>query len=360
MSRPKLPRSIRSILNVLKKKPNAQPITPLAARDDSLQKQAEGDKQDPPVIEWERMPAQEEIDAALDAARHQGLVLVKTDRPDEVGCLGSWLGGSANLPPEVEWPCFDFEVEEEVQDEDGEIYDDVVTKKIPKHLLAQIDLTTLPRVDDSIELPERGTLFFFFEPELASEFALNRRSLTMNCVIYSPEDVTEFPLRHRPQVPYPDALEAESRQFSHPIEGYTRRPFEFLPFEGYRQKARPTNVHIDSSIRDAFLDSMKQVREQLSHRHFTRTRRGTKQEIDEAQAYFTDNPDNACHFKTHHMFGGQIDDREPEGDLVRLLAIQTDPDLGFEFYGDWVVFWIERADLKARRFEKAFITAERS
>lgn len=314
---------------------------------------------DPVFVEWERTPSQKEIDEALEKARYPGVVLVKTDRPDEVGCPGSWLGGAANLPPDIDWPCFDYEVEEEVEDEDGEIYDDFVTKKIPKHLLAQIDLTTLPRIDDSIDLPEQGTLFFFFEPFSDNEFALNRKSRAMNCVVYSSADVSEHPLRHRPQVPYPEALETESRYFSHPIEGYTRRPFEYLAFDGYRSITEPKNSLIDSKIAGSYLDSLEQVREKLAHRHFTRTLSGTALEIEEAQAYFAKNPDNAYYCTAHHMFGGQTQ-KEPEGDLIRLLAMQTDPDLGFEFYGDWVVFWIERADLTARRFEKAFITAERA
>lgn len=280
---------------------------------------------------------------------------MKTDRPNEVGCTGSWLGGAANLPPEIEWPCFDYEVEEE----DGEIYDDFVTKKIPKHLLAQIDLATLPRVDDNIDLPERGTLFFFFEPHMASEFAFNRKSLTMNCVVYSPAEVSKHPLRQRPNIPYPKMLEEGSRYFKHPTVGYTRRPFEYLSFDGYRSTSEPTNGHIESKIVSAYLDSMEHVGKQLSNRHFTRTLSGTSQEIDDAQAYFSKNPNNAYYFKAHQMFGGQTQ-KEPEGNLIRLLAIQSDPDLGFEFYGDWVVFWIEREDLKARCFERAFMTAERA
>ncbi|WP_162617640.1 DUF1963 domain-containing protein [Yoonia maritima] len=330
-----------------------------AEKENAAQDLHEERMKDPVYAEWKRTPSQQEIDEALAKARHPGLVLVKTDRPDEVGCPGSWLGGAANLPPEIDWPCFDYEVEEEIEDEDGEVYADFVTKKIPKHLLAQIDLATLPRIDGSIDLPEWGTLFFFFEPFADNEIAFNRKSLAMNCVIYSSADVSEFALRQRPNVPYPETLEEGSPFFGHPLEGYTRRPFEYLSFDGYRSTTKSKNGTIETAIVKAYLDSMEHVRAQLSHRQFTRTQTGTSQEINEAQVYFARNPANAYYYKTHHMFGGQTQ-IEPEGNLIRLLAIQTDPDLGFEFYGDWVVFWIEKDDLTNRRFEKAFITAERA
>lgn len=317
------------------------------------------DEQAAKTAEWERIPTQDEIDAALEDARYPGLLMIKTDRPYEDGWPGSWLGGDANLPPEIEWPCFTISVEEEVEDEDGEIYDDFVEKKIPKHLLAQINLASLPRINGLEDIPEHGTLFFFFEPNAASFYALNRKTLAMNCVLYTPDDVSEYPLRTRPQIPYPDLSDDNSRDFAKRIEPYVRRPFEFYHHDGYRQTIKPTTAVMDGRIIDACLKNEDGFRQQLSHRHFTKTRRGTSQEIEDAQAYFAANPENAYYFQMHHMFGGRFQE-EPEGDLVRLMAIQADRDLGFEYNNEWIVFWIEKEHLKARQFEKAFITQERS
>lgn len=94
------------------------------------------------LTEWHRIPSQDEIDAAVEAARRPALLLNKMKFPDEPGEPGCWLGGAPTLPPECEWP-----------------HHQIADRHIPLHFIARINLATVPHATASPMCPQAARCF---------------------------------------------------------------------------------------------------------------------------------------------------------------------------------------------------------
>ena len=123
-----------------------------------------------------------ELQAMIDRAYRPGILMNKMPRPDDPGAPGCWLGGEPTLPPTIEWPWFLV---------DGQ-------PLVPMHHMAQINLAEVPRLEQHPKLPETGTLFVFFAPEVLSGSTIVDRNGGSR-IIYVPEDVSKYPLRIRCQ-----------------------------------------------------------------------------------------------------------------------------------------------------------------
>lgn len=268
-------------------------------------------------ITWNQELSQAQLDEMLAKARRPGLAMMKTLTPDAEGAQGCWLGGEPTLPPEIEWPFRYSEIQQE---------------SIPLHFLAQINLASVPRLEGLPELPENGTLFFFYDAVLGDPEKEETR------VIFVPGDVQGYPYRPMPPIPQLPKLDSQTLWFARrPTHGYKRWNINFTPFEGFRVNIS-VNKHFRQYACEAGIEASAAFEKQ--------TRRQRPKGAD-------DNPN----FEPHHMFGS-TGRNEPEGDFIRLIAFKSDPDLHLDYGGDWIVFWISKEDFKENNFEAAFLHGE--
>jgi uncharacterized protein YwqG len=113
------------------------------------------------------------IAADVEAAAKPSIYLSSGEESEDPS---SRLGGRPNLPESVEWP---------------------VWEDLSLAFIAQLDLSGLPKLD-SFPLPAQGSLLFFYEGgENAWGFAPKDKGSAQ--VIYSPEPLTNHPIRDFPE-----------------------------------------------------------------------------------------------------------------------------------------------------------------
>ncbi len=272
--------------------------------------------------EWERIPTDVELAEMLKNARRPGILLLKSTHPDDEGLPGCWLGGEPNLPPEIDWPMVETEDPEYPEGPHG----------VPMHFIGQLDLALLPRREGMPALPQRGTLFFFYDPvhgPVYDPFNGFER------VIYVEGDVSDFQPRAMPDMPPIDHDWSVSGAYvRNPSRGYKKWSFSFSDFDGYAADVYRNRV-FEERVAEKSIQLSSRVKETLAGRA-------------------TQDAENACSVFAHHHFLGSNSRSEPVGDYVRLLAVKHDRDIGFDFAGNWVVFWISTDDLKAMNFGNAF------
>lgn len=255
------------------------------------------------------------LDAMMDSALREGIVLMKTPAADDPGAPGCWLGGQPTLPPGIDWPW----------------YDQGPRARAPMHFLAQINLTALPRSDAHPDLPRRGTLFFFYDTIFAPIYTLG---VVGARVIHVAEDVGDHPPRQMPDLPsFPADQGPPDTSFwwaDAPTMGYRRWNVEPVLAEWY-----DTNAHPDPAFQDEAHEANVDTFMRLQN---------------EANAL---RPADRQPLRLHMMFGAQSYQSQPKG-MIRLLTLDSDPDLAL-FHGDdrSLVFWIAPEDLKAGRFDRA-------
>ncbi|MEM9097431.1 MAG: DUF1963 domain-containing protein [Pseudomonadota bacterium] len=266
---------------------------------------------------------QKEIDAMLFRARRPGILLNKTKSPDDPGATGCWLGGEPTMPPEIDWPWY-RETELGIE--------------TPMLLLAQIDLTQVPRFASLPSMPETGTLFFFHDPLYAPFYSYTAGSR----VIYVDHDVSELPMRPAPPLPEPEEIVDDgARTLRRQIGTYRRWNVDFLIFEHFRHDLVPNRQLEDHALNanSKVIDSLQKI---------TRPR------------HTGFGPDRAQGFAFHHMLGTCFEgNRYPDGELTRLLTIDMggDQDIGFTG-GERLVFWVPDDDLEAHNFDNALLLSE--
>lgn len=296
---------------------------------------------DPADLDEDYVPSGEELSNMLKVVRRPGVLLMKTPYSDDPGVPGSWFGGEPTLPPEIEWPVH------KVCSEDGQ-----VISEIPMHFLVQINLATLPLPEGVPELPQTGTLFFFFEPIFCNNFGI-----APDCgrVIYVEEDVSECPTRSMPKIPPLSELPDWANKYAEKMRkygrndlgrGFRRWSFDYFFFTGYRSGQFRNRVFRDY-VDTLSINISKDIKEMVSDRCDLPGPNAIK-DLD---------------YTYHHIFGSNggfepEESYETENPWVRLLAVKDDLDLGFRNHTNWVVFWIKNEDLEARKFENAFTVEE--
>lgn len=265
------------------------------------------------LAERERVPTQEEIDQAIEDARRPALLLNKTKFPDDPGEPGCWLGGAPTLPPDIEWP-----------------YHEVEGVMSPLYFVTQINLTRVQASISFPSLPDRGTLFFFYDPMFLTFHGK---------VIYVEEDVSICQPRRMPSLPGPeDFLDDPSVHGLAEPPHFSRWNFDFLDFDTFRP--------------DLF-------RNRILEQHIGRARQDAIDNAGEETVLgWASSEDGASsEMSMHHLFGSQSDLRPPDGEPLLLLKIYQDKDVGIWDPIFWY-FWIPKDALSALNFDEVFMTNE--
>lgn len=103
---------------------------------------------------------------------------------------------------------------------------------MPMHFLCQLDLSQLPLISSVPEMPDRGTLFFFYDTIFAPTFNLSEGG---SRVIYVEEDVSQCSPRPMPPVPPLDDTYSMSWWYAdNPTQGYKKWNLKFGFFEEFQ------------------------------------------------------------------------------------------------------------------------------
>lgn len=274
-----------------------------------------------PTQEWERQPSEEELQAMLQQAHLPGWWLAKRAPSDAEAAPGCWLGGLPTLPADIDWPVYA---------QDG-------SPAVPMHFLAQLDLAQVPEAAGMPDLPTTGTLFFFYDTIFAPAHDITQGGK----VIWVDSDLSGVPERPMPAVPEiaPDDIALTFWYADEPTAGYRKWAVTFVPFEGWR-----ADMFRNRAFQEAATDANLTVDDDLYQAEERRLAN-----LD------SDRPED---FAPHHMFATR-GRREPDGDLVRLLALRSDMDLGFTHSGgDWIVFHIDKTNLASGNFDAMLLLEE--
>ena len=277
--------------------------------------------------EWERIPSQEEIDAAVKAARRPAVLLNRTKFPDDPGEPGCWIRGEPSLPPEVEWP-----------------FHNVRGTRAPLHFVAQVNLARVPRSDDFPAVPETGTVFFFCD-QLFRTYDSR--------VVFCEEDVSTVPPRAMPELPQDDRFWEDPELFFNDdfLDGKRRAKipkkwnFDFLHIDRFDETS-VKNRQLEWAIMDASQEALEVFKEQ------TRDRWGTPE------------PGSLQRMPAPtYMFGwentGDVYVRIREDKRFAHLPRDGTAVLLLSMSGAIVLnFWIIQEDLEACAFHRAFMTEE--
>lgn len=262
------------------------------------------------------------LDAKLKEAERPGLLPRKTSEASGPGVSGCWLSGAPTLPAEVDWP----------------VYEETGLPTVPMHFIAQLDLGQLPNRAGLPPMPDRGTLFFFYDTIFAPTSGMGA---TGSKVIYLTEDVSETLPRAMP--PMPDVANHE----------LTSHWYADAPTAGYRQ------------WRVTFGDVLMTDEALYPEEQFWRAASGQNMAEHERLSKLTRRdrgrsgvPGWSSQFAMHRMFGDTMPGLSlAGGEWVTLLTVEGDDDLLFT-HGDRVpiAFLIQKTDLANGAFERVYIT----
>lgn len=268
---------------------------------------------------------EEAVATAMEKYRTPAVALVKVYPRERKGTPGCWLGGGEpTLPAHIPWPMFDYSIED--------------YPAVPMHFLCQLNLAQFPRFDEFPEMPERGTLFFFFDPVHSPG---GPETWDASKVLYVEEDVSTVPRRSPP--PMPDGIEPESRNYKG-TNGYW--PVELQVVDTYPWGWTPDKPEMGD---DAYGDAIDEHYEWLEEDYLTQI------------MPIPDDP--TMHGKPIHLLHVSLGVNPFENDLekggfmknaMRLLRLESDGNIGLDV-GDCepIEFWIPRAFLKKKDFTKA-------
>lgn len=266
------------------------------------------------LAEWERVPTQEEIYQAIEDARRPALLLNKTKFADGPGEPGCWLGGEPTLPPHIDWP-----------------YQEVEGISSPLYFIVQINLARVPRSEGFPDVPETGTLFFFFDPTFWTTDAK---------VIYVDEDASVFPPTAMPDLPDVNDFKNEKNTecLAEAFPAFKKWNFDWQNYTTYFYEIlrnRNINASICAAQQEEFWGGGAIAKERWS----------------------ASEPGAARSIPQHYLFGCQQSRPLPNDDARLLLAIRADGDIGLAG-GFHYLFWINEEDLETQSFHKAFLTKE--
>lgn len=268
-----------------------------------------------------QLPTGLDVEALRRELRRRGLErdeerLAKMAKPclllhhrDGVALAGptSRLGGAPDLPPDVVWPDW---------------------RGVPQAFVAQVRLEELP-AGALPELPPRGVLSFFYDSE-QSAWGIERTDLGCFRVVY-----TEHAERCVPRE-FPDDLATAARFLAVPLRA---EPALSLPD---RWSAHVVELALD----DARKEALGELAYDLHYR-------GVGHQIGGEPSPIQDR-------NMADSVAALVDGANARGsDWVLLLQLESDDAAGF-MWGDAgaLYFWIRRADLAERRFDRAWMVFE--
>lgn len=254
------------------------------------------------------------------------------------GTPGCWLGGQPTLPTQVDWPW--------VQKEGGPSY--------PMHFIAQFDLAQLPTSGAQTGLPEFGTLFFF------ASYAEDVELGGFSSVIYLEEDVANVPLREMPQMPQGVKFTNEMIWWSNnPVTFFDYCPVDLSEYEAIDPNAlRAKDGYVDEEVYAVALRALILQCEQLRATGVTRQSFSTRL-FNWFKGVSLQSP--RAHKTMHRLLSadtGFSTSGPPDQSVVRLLTVEHDPDLNFDYASGALAFFISTDDLIERRFGSAYARQE--
>lgn len=193
------------------------------------------------------------------------------------------------------------------------------------HFMGQINLAQVPRVAGAPELPNVGTLFFFFDPIFAPFDDVPGNA---GCVIYVEGDVSHLAPRATPD--FPQVGEEDGVAY----------PYLEMPTQGFRHRS----VTFEPVTTVDF--------EMFQNAHFWKAAIAQSQENYEKLARRAGGS-----FAFHRLLGEGCKKGWTVRDAARipLLTLSTDGDMGFVHgEGQSIVFWNSPEDLQNRNFENAY------
>ncbi|MBE1284818.1 MAG: DUF1963 domain-containing protein [Rhodobacteraceae bacterium] len=264
----------------------------------------------------------EEIEDKLGFPTEPAALIVKTPFSGDAGAAGCWIGGLPTLPERTEWPMR--------MDRGRPLH--------PLHFIAQINLAELPGGAARYGLPELGTLFFFdnYVHDTAGQSA----------VIHVEEDISG--LKARPIPEFPEGFErfGSLRHWEkNPVTSFDRWPVQFHAYDALDTDITPWS----DKLTQATLAEQRALRSVASGQGMTRNKiidwlKGANKGAPrrEASLHRLMGPDNR-HARS----------RPAQSEYLRLLTLEHDPDIRFEFNCEELVFLIHRDDLTQGRFDRA-------
>ena len=238
-----------------------------------------------------------EVDAAVSQMRRPALMLSKMPTPNAKGAEGCWLGGMPNLPADIAWPWHAH----------GGV------DLVPMHFLAQINLAHLPRDPAFPQMPQSGSLLFFYT-QVAYHFAYNADPLAMCRVIYVEGDASRHPQQRMPEIP--DVSTFEGAQDWEDFAGQmTKGPLarwniDFVQFDDINVPNAQQNANLWKAGLDAVLETYDSLQAQSAKR------------VQQATA---NDDEGGTYAPLHQIFGCQNGGNAGSDNL--LLALEMDADL---------------------------------
>ena len=233
------------------------------------------------------------------------------------------LGGRPNLPKKLDWPTW---------------------REEPLAFVAQLDLTTLPRLDD-VPLPATGSLYFFYEGgENAWGFSPEDKGSC--CVLHSPTPLTDSPLRNLPEE----------------LEGHLR-------FKGVRLSPEPVELTAPG-LEDKILADLGMTMDEREayfafQQEWTETHAGCIHRIGGYPECIQGDPKLEAHLVSHGLYCGDSSGYKTgkekglwPGSVDWKLLLQVDSeDRADMMWGDVgrLYFLIHKTALEKRQFDKTWL-----
>jgi hypothetical protein len=277
----------------------------------------------------------------LDAVCRPAIWLQRCDHTDS----HSKLGGLPELPPTIPWP------------RQGKV-------KTPLHFLAQIDLASLPAMPlnpGGPTLPSRGLLYFFgdVEEEMLWEDEFERGT-PYDCtrVIFSESGGTRAtPPEDIPQIGHSWEESGGGRSLGDHV--YPESPLTAYQIDSFVGLTRPKRTQWEPEANERIVASIKRE----TGRAVPIVDSKTSQADLPKPPFIVDwGSEKELRILRHQMLGAPLnvnmnaDGMEGVGEVL-LLQLESDYSLHKCFInGGTVQFWINVADLAAKRFERAYAT----
>lgn len=279
------------------------------------------------IASWPELDGKNLIQLARPSAR------LATERvPQHLLGLGeSRIGGLPDVPPDFEWPR--WLPQEERYDQYGQPWKP--RQSVPLGFLAQIDLESIPRIDDT--LPSTGWLYFFYD-RYCEPWG------------YDPADRGCF------SVLYANCDRSSLEPAKPPSDADPKHSMEACRVEARYELSLPND---DEYIDDTYIELLEDLSilsDDVNHRLL-----GHPQLIQNSMEL-------KCQLVSNGIYCGAMIDYDnaeikalAEGAKEWQLLFQIDSDAGPECeWGDGgrIYYWIKREDLASLRFENAWLVLQ--